>query len=201
MKKSSRRFYSITLLALIAGLAGCATPPTTTPAAQSAWIGRQSQLARLTHWRALGRVGVINGQDGWHANFEWAQQDPGYRIDLVGPLGQGRVLIESDGHTVAIQTQDGQRRTAPDPDTLLEQTLGVRLPVGGLRYWLRGLPEPGPTTAVHIDANGRLTQLEQNGWLIDYPSYTSVAAQELPNRITARRQDLSVKLIVEQWQW
>ncbi|MBK8182841.1 MAG: outer membrane lipoprotein LolB [Candidatus Competibacteraceae bacterium] len=200
MEKSSRRFYSITLFALFAGLAGCAIPPTTTPAAQSAWTLRQSELARLTRWRAMGRIGVINGQDGWHANFEWAQQDPGYRIDLVGPLGQGRVLIESDGHTIAIQTQDGQHRIAPDPDTLLEQTLGVRLPVGGLRYWLRGLPEPGPTTAVQIDANGRLTRLEQNGWLIDYPSYTSVDAQALPDRIFARRQDLSVKLIIEHWQ-
>ena len=46
-----------------------------------------------------------------------------------------------------------------------------------------------------------LTRLEQNGWVIEYPSYapTSVFNLDLPERIVARRQDLSVKLVIEQW--
>jgi len=128
------------------------------------------------------------------------QQNAEYRIDLIGPLGQGRVLVQSDGREVNLQTQDGQRWTAPDPDALLEQALGVRLPVGGLRYWVRGLPAPGPA-APQVDADGRLIRLEQNGWVIEYPAYasTSVFNLDLPERIVARRQDLSVKLVIEQW--
>ena len=57
------------------------------------------------------------------------------------------------------------------PILLLEQTLGLRLPVTGLRYWVRGLPAPGPTALLQTDAAGRLTRLEQNGWVIEYPSY------------------------------
>lgn len=182
-------------------LCGCATPPTLSPEAASAWTARQTALTQLTMWQADGRIGVVSGQDGWHASFQWAQQESAYRIDLIGPLGQGRVIVESEGQDVRIQTQDGQNWTAPDADDLLEQSLGVRLPVNGLRYWVRGLPEPGSTPVLQTDASGRLTRLEQNGWIIEYPAYapTSRLNLDLPERIVARRPDLSVKLVIEQW--
>jgi len=180
-------------------LPSCAVPPLSTPESRSAWLARQTALAQLTRWRAVGRIGVINAQDGWHANFQWAQQDADYRIDLIGPLGQGRVIVQGDAQEVRVQTQAGQSWTAPDPDDLLEQTLKVRLPVQGLRYWVRGLPEPGPASTFQTDAQGRLTRLEQKGWIIEYPAYTQTATFDLPARIIAQRQDLSVKLVIEQW--
>ena len=188
--------------ALVASLFGCAIfPPTVPPAAQGAWTARQTVLTQLTLWRADGRIGVVSGQDGWHASFQWTQQGSGYRIDLSGPLGQGRVVVESDGAWARIQTQDGRSWTAPDADELLEQALGVRLPVNGLRYWARGLPEPGSPPVLQTDASGRLTRLEQQGWVIEYPAYapTSRLNLDLPERIIARRRDLSVKLVIEQW--
>lgn len=186
--------------ALAAPLFGCAVPPTVSPAAQGAWTTRQSVLMKLTHWGAAGRIGVINDREGWHASFQWEQRGSDYRIDLIGPLGQGRVVVQGDTENVSIQTQDGHW-IAPDADALLEQSLGVRLPVNGLRYWARGLPEPGSTPTLRTDAQGRLTRLEQNGWIIDYPAYapTSILNLDLPERIIARRQDLSVKLVIEQW--
>lgn len=187
-----------TVLAL-ALLTGCATPPISSPAAQNAWAARQPLLAKLSHWRTVGRIGMVNEQDGWHANFQWDQQGPAYRIDLIGPLGQGRVVVQGDAEQVSIQTQDGQNWTASDADALLEQSLGVQLPVKGLRYWVRGLPEPGAAPVIETDAEGRLTRLEQNGWIIDYPAYTPAGGIELPARMVARRSDLSVKLVIEQW--
>ena len=193
------RSYPAFILALL--LSGCAAPPLSSPEASSAWADRQAALARLTVWNAAGRIGVVNGQDGWHASFQWAQQDPDYRIDLIGPLGQGRVVVQGGAGAVSVQTQDGQHGSAPDPDTLLEQSIGLRLPVNGLRYWIRGLPEPGPNPTIQTDGAGRLVRLEQNGWVIEYPAYasTSIFNFDLPERIVARRQDLSVKLVIEQW--
>ncbi len=189
------------LMALLVVLSGCAVAPPSPSTAPDAWAARQSTLTRLTQWQADGRIGVVNGQDGWHASFQWAQRDSDYRIDIIGPLGQGRVAIQGDGREVSVQTQDGQQWTAPDPDILLEQTLGMRLPVTGLRYWVRGLPAPGPTSLLQTDATGRLARLEQDGWVIEYPLYapTSVLNLDLPERIVARRQDMNIKLIIEQW--
>ncbi|MCB1823789.1 MAG: outer membrane lipoprotein LolB [Candidatus Competibacteraceae bacterium] len=198
---ASRRWGATLMVLLVVLSAGCAVAPPASPTAPDAWAARQSTLTRLTQWQADGRIGVVSGQDGWHASFQWVQRDPTYRIDIIGPLGQGRITIQGDAREVSIQTQDGQRSTAPDPDLLLEQTLGLRLPVTGLRYWVRGLPAPGPTALSQTDAAGRLTRLEQNGWVIEYPSYapSSVFNLDLPERIVARRLDLGVKLVIEQW--
>jgi outer membrane lipoprotein LolB len=196
-----KKFHWIDVILTLTLLSGCATSPTPPLESAAAWTARQAVLTQLTTWRADGRIGVVNGQDGWHASFKWAQQGPGYRIDLSGPLGQGRVLVESDGSEARIQTQDGQNWTAPDADDLLERAMGVRLPVNGLRYWARGLPEPGSTPVLQTDASGRLIRLEQQGWVIEYPAYapTSRLNLDLPERIVARRRDLSVKLVIEQW--
>ena len=201
MNRKNLKSHRIGLALVLMLLSGCATPPTLSPEAASAWTARQTALTQLTTWQADGRIGVVSGQDGWHASFQWAQQESVYRIDLIGPLGQGRVIVESGGQDVRIQTQDGQSWSAPDADDLLEQTLGVRLPVNGLRYWVRGLPEPGSMSGLQTDAHGRLTRLEQNGWVIEYPAYapTSRLNLDLPERIVARRPDLSVKLVIEQW--
>lgn len=193
------RGWRIIPLLLVGLLASCAMPPSVAPGDDHAWTAHQAQLSRLSRWQAVGRIGIVNGQDGWHASFQWTQEEAGYRIDLMGPLGQGRVLIRGDSQQVSIQTQDGQQRVAPDPDRLVAEVMGVSLPVSGLRYWIRGVPEPGPVTGLQRDADGRLIRLEQNGWVIDYTAYTPVAAHELPTGIVARRQDLSVKLVIEQW--
>lgn len=201
MKPRTLLRSTLLVAALAAPLFGCAIPPAVSPAAQGAWAARQPALAKLTHWRAAGRIGVVDEREGWHASFQWDQQDSDYRIDLIGPLGQGRVVVQGDTANVRVQTQDGQNWVAPDADALLEQSLGVRLPVNGLRYWVRGLPEPGPNPTLQTDAQGRLTRLEQNGWVIEYPAYapTSILNLDLPERIVARRQNLSVKLVIEQW--
>lgn len=196
----SRRIPRIAAALMLAAMLGsCATPPGPAPADQTVWLARQAALAALTDWQVSGRIGVVSGQDGWHASFQWAQQDADYRIDLIGPLGQGRVVIQGDARETRVQTQDGRQWTAPDAEVLLERSLGVRLPVNGLRYWVRGLPEPGPTPTLQTDAEGRLTRLEQNGWIIEYPVYAPVAALDLPARIIARRPDLSIRLVIEQW--
>mgnify|MGYP003585847875 CR=1 FL=1 len=196
-----RQKMQFSMALVLALLTGCAVSPTTSPEATKAWVARQSALQHLTQWNAAGRIGVVNGSEGWHAGFQWAQQGSDYRIDLIGPLGQGRVRVEGDEQAVRIQTADGQIQTAPNPDVLLEQAVGARLPVNGLRYWIRGLPEPGTAPAVQTDAEGRLIRLEQDGWIIEYLAYAYAAplSLDLPERIMARRQELSVKLIIEEW--
>ncbi len=182
-------------------LSSCTTPPTniSDTAIADLWTARRKALENLHHWQIKGRVGIIRGEEGWHADFRWQQHAPDYRIDVVGPLGQGRVLIKGSDQAIQVKTQDGRRWNAPDPDTALENGLGVRLPLSGLRYWVRGLPAPGTVDDQQMDAKGRLTVLEQKGWIIKYPAYVQTETVDLPARITAKRIGLSVKLAIEQW--
>lgn len=195
-----KRWPCIVLVGLL--LYGCAAQPTITLESTPAWQSRQIQLAALDIWEAEGRIGVINGQEGWHASLQWQQQPSAYQIQLLGPLGQGRVHISGNAQQTEVKTQDGQTWIAADADESMVQILGIRLPVNGLRYWILGLPAPQPPpTKLQTDADGQLTRLEQDGWVIDYAAYlpNSRLNLALPERITAHRADLNVKLVITQW--
>ena len=64
---------------------------------------------------------------------------------------------------------------------------------------MKGLPNPNVPSELKGDPEGRLTQLQQDGWVIEYPSYSQVANLELPRKIKARQDDLKVQVIADQW--
>ena len=177
---------AVIVVILISGCSTLSMPGASVPD-NPAWQIRQSELQTVTDWTLAGRISVIQGDQGWHANLLWEQEDARYRLDLVGPFGQGRVNIEGRGDRVRMQTADGQILTADDPETLLAQALDIQLPLNGLRYWIRGLPAPGSDVRPTIDSEGRLAQLQQDGWQIDYSRYDQVADYQLPVRIRAER--------------
>jgi outer membrane lipoprotein LolB len=180
-------------------VASCAVAPSAVPLAQTPWRARQTSLSALQHWEVSGRIAVVNEEQGWHASLHWVQQGPYYAIDLFGPLGQGRMNIQGSPQSVSVQTADGQVLQANDPEQLLQQSTGIRIPVTGLVYWLRGLPDPSRPSELTGDEQGRLTRLEQGGWVIEYPRYAAVERLELPTHIQAQRDQLRVKVVIDQW--
>ncbi len=191
---------------LVTTLIGCATAPRDR-LDETAWRARQITLNSLTAWTVTGRLGITQAQEGWHASVVWYQQGDDYLIQFVGPLGQGRLQVRGDLHAVQVQTASGQYLVSDNPDEVLEQAAGVRLPIGGLRYWIRGLPDPKHPSVLQGDAEGRLTRLEQLGWVILYPRYAAVewpqmasSPLELPIQITATRDDIQVRIVIQQWE-
>jgi len=64
---------------------------------------------------------------------------------------------------VTLTTAEPREYHAADVESLTQQVLGFRLPLGGLADWVRGRPSP---------------DLERRGWRIEYQEY----AAELPSR-------------------
>jgi outer membrane lipoprotein LolB len=153
----------------------------------------------LGDWGLAGRISVTQQGKGWHASLRWEQTPRGFSIDITNPLGQTVARIQGDAAGVAAQTSDGRSLNASDPDDLVEEAIGVRIPVGGLRYWVRGLPDPAKPGTPFGDDKSRLVRLEQSGWTIEYPRYARVSTLDLPALIRARQDDLEVRLVVDQW--
>ncbi len=188
-------------------LGGCATVTPTQAPDPSAWAARQTQLQQVQSWTIVGRISVTRedqstGQrDGWHANLRWMQRNAqDYQLELVGPLGQGRVEIGSDAQGVWLRTADGQQLRAADPDELLSQATGASLPISGLLYWVRGLPTPNDQAQLEGDSAGFITGLQQAGWQIRYLRYAEHGGLQLPERLDAQRGEVQVKLAISEWQ-
>jgi len=173
-------------------LAGCATTPVP---------GSSQSAAAITAWQLNGRVSLTRGEEGWHAGLYWQEQPDAFYLKVSGPLGQGGFQLNGDDRGVVLVDADGQTFTARDADALLVQVTGWRLPVRGLRYWIRGLPEPaiGKARLTRDDA-GQLVRLEQSGWTVNYQRYQSVGGVLLPDKLQLLHADIAVRIIVDQWE-
>lgn len=185
------------LLGLAALLASCSlTPPTGTPIPPE----RRWTPPAWTDWAAQGRLAIQRDEEGLNAGFRWRQAGEAYDIRLSGPLGQGGLRIHGDRNGVLLETDDGRRDGAADPERLLARYLGWSLPVSGLRYWVRGEAEPGQPARWQWDELGRPRRLSQSGWDIAYLSYSAWDDVELPRLVRLARSDLEVRLLIDQWE-
>lgn len=186
-------------------LAGCAGP---TALQGGSLAQRAERLAELSDWRIEGRLAVSDGRQSWQSGVNWRQRGGRYAIDLIGPLGQGRVSIRGDANGVTLD--DGERRLrAPDPETLLARAGIAPVPIEGLRHWLLGLPDPALSARPVTDDDGLLRRLQQAGWQIVYVNYVTVDDLVMPQRIDARRDGpgvdtpgvdtLDVRLLINRW--
>ena len=185
------RTFAVCLFALL--LAGCAAlPPATSDHPRAA--------AELEDWAFTGRVSLTRGETGWHAALSWRELAGEYDVRVAGPLGQGAFELSGDDAGVMLVEADGRTFTARNPDALLRHVTGWVLPVSGMHYWVRALAVPGVEAQTERNDSGQVARLEQSGWVINYDRYQSVAGVVLPGRLRMERDDISIRLVVDEWQ-
>ncbi len=146
-----------------------------------------------------GRVAVKQGERRDSAGLRWVHRASEDEILLLAPLGQTMARIHRDAQEVTLEA-NGKHYAAQDMETLMRQTLGWQLPLSGLRYWVTGLPAPEGASGIEQDANGQVSVLRQHGWEIRYTRYAASAPDALPLRLSLRRDDLEVLLLIDEWE-
>ncbi len=197
----------IAVCLLVMVLTGCATTPRAPSvsgdpviATDIAWQQHAEQLGQLQAWRLSGRIGARQDQQAWNAGLEWRQTDDLYEIDLLSPFGSKLAHFSGNEQGVFLTNSKGQTAFAETPEQLMTQLLGFSLPLAGMRYWVRGLPEPGiQHQRLELNKAGRLSQLSQSGWEVDYLQYQSVAGVDLPKRLKMSHEEIGVTLVIKDW--
>ncbi len=181
-----RRGTMAALLALALG--GCAAIPPAPPAAL------ESPLR--ANWTLQGRIGVQSGEQSLSGQIHWQHRVESDEVLMTSPLGQGVARIVRDAEGVALEVPNQPTRRAPDAESLTREALGYALPVAGLTWWVQGHPDPGSAFESTQDAGGRIAQLRQHGWVIDYLQY---AADARPRRMVVTREGLQIRLVADSW--
>ncbi len=189
----------ITLTLLLLTLAGCSLQPNTSqpPGTTLSWMEQQRLLKQLTRWDLSGKIALRTAEDSHSASLNWVQLDQQYQIDIRGPWGQGGASISGQPGQVSVTIADEGTFVGPDPETILLQRLGWQLPVSDIYWWVRGLPAPGSDYQKQLQ-QGRLIELQQNGWQIEYLRYNSLTPA-LPKKIRMQREGLKITLLISHW--
>ena len=136
---------------------------------------------------------------GFEQGVRWRQQEQEFDIDLHGPLGRKVAAINGKEGDVQLTTSKGKSYSATDPEDLMQDLFGYSLPVNGLRYWMRGIPDPQQKYAsLELDEQGRLKQLNQAGWSIDYNRYHD-GEPAMPAFIKITNQTLNANIVIDHW--
>lgn len=188
----------ILLICLLISSCTAVSPPSTSPANVS-WQTRTKQLQQLSRWKLNGKIAVQTAQDSGSATIDWSQNSRQYFISLLGPLGAGGLKLTGQPGSVTMQTADGKVSSASSPEQLLINQWGWDLPVSNLTYWVRGIPAPGSQASTQFDEYHRLSRLSQQGWHIQYLSYTKANGIELPQRMSLESPSLKAKMMIYNW--
>jgi outer membrane lipoprotein LolB len=173
------------------------TPPVNQ---QISWSKRKALLQHIQHWRAQGIVGVRYKNKAQTANVNIMVNNNQYQLQLYGPLGADRVIIDGNANRVSMRTSDGRIYNANTPEHLLTEQLGWSLPVINMLYWLRGLPAPNLTANIRFDEYHHIKNMRQQGWLIHYSRFSGVNNYDLPTKIIMHNHGLTATIVIGEWQ-
>jgi outer membrane lipoprotein LolB len=160
---------------------------------------RRAALQSRERFDLSGRIAVAAADEGFSAKLRWEQKGQRSQLALDGPLGVGGVRITADGDTLIVINSKGQQLDSNAARSEMQAKLGFDPPIASLRYWVLGVPDPAHPADEVLDDQKRLATLKQDGWQIDYTGYSAVQGQWLPSKMTLKREDVRVRLLVDGW--
>lgn len=129
--------------------------------------------------------------------LSWTHKNGDNHVLLSSPLGYGMAEIDTTPVLSRLRTGAGKTHESSDPETLIEEVTGQRLPITPLPAWLLG--RANHSAQIERDERLRPTRLHEDGWQIDY-TYDDETPGALPARLTLRRdQEIELRLRIEEW--
>ncbi len=166
------------------------------------WASRQKTMTALESWDIRARAALTLKGQAYSIGLSWERASDRFILMMEAPFGQGVFRIDGDaGGPYRLRLPDGSVFTNATPEALLEEVVGWSLPIGGLEYWIRGIPQPGSNYSRRLDAGGRARAIRQDRWDIAYIDYFAVQPEpQLPRKLKLSRDELTLKLVIERWQ-
>ena len=189
------------LLLAVSLLAACSSAPKIDKDLKpQLWLEHQIAINGITAWNINGRLAVKNEKDSGTATLLWEQSFANYELRLIAPLGQGTYILKGTSGGVVMQDPKNISTKAETAEQLLYEALGWKIHINGLKYWVRGIPEPYMIySELLLDEKGRLTNMKQSGFDVSVLRYTEQNGISLPEKLTIKSNDIQLKLVIKDW--
>ncbi len=196
MRRALSAFCSVVLLA------GCVTAPVSH---EPLIAPAQEELLRgLGNFRLDGRASVQAGDEAFNPSLSWRQKGPESQLKLSGPLGAGSMALSYSPQSLRVTTSRGEKLENAEAERALAAQLGFlrlseRCATGCwvLRHRVnrrqgRRVMQPGASPK----SRSRDGRIQYDRWT---DVATSAGVVKLPQRLTATRASLRLRLFVDRW--
>lgn len=185
----------IAALCAITLLSACATAPSA-PSTQLPGREQIQDFALESRFALNIRIPDEKPQNG-SGRLSWQYQGGNNQLFIANPLGFAIAEIETTPQRSFLRMADGKTRESNDPDLLIEEVTGQRLPVSSLAKWLLG--RANLTAEIDHDRLNRPIRLRESGWQVDY-LYEDPTPSALPSQLTlSRGTEIELRLRIEEW--
>ncbi len=179
-------------------------PAITGNSKQVAWKERQQTITRRSAWNLNSKIALRYKEEHWTFGLNWKQRSAKqYIMQINNPVTGGVVAkLTRSNQGVTLLSNDGRTYRDADEERLLLRQSGVRLPLKGMQYWVRGIQYPAyKVDKVVLDSRGRPQTLFQSGWKIAYSRYVNNRFDAMPGKvvITREKDNVYVKMIAKSW--
>ena len=165
------------------------------------WLAHQITVSAIQSWNIKGRIAVKNEKESGTVALFWNQFISNYELRFVAPLGQGTYILSGSPGGVAMKGPNNKTIMAETAEQLLREGLGWDIHLNGLRYWIRGLPEPGINySELMLDSKGRLTNMQQSGFNVSVSRYAEQDGIFLPEKLIIKSHRIQLKVIIQNWE-
>ncbi|HHQ69569.1 MAG TPA: outer membrane lipoprotein LolB [Halothiobacillaceae bacterium] len=198
------------LLAGLLFLSGCShipapsldrPPQEYTPEQMAQFKAHQQALEQLTHWAVAARGAVRDSTQGGSFALRWEQSLDYSEVDLSGPFGQGQMYLAGTPEYMAIGYKLNHMRISTTPERWIEENTGWPVPIAALPVWLIGQADPSAEREqIQINNAGLIVQQYADGWQIRYDRYQTHNGLSLPGLIEVSRDDLRLRILIDNWQ-
>jgi outer membrane lipoprotein LolB len=162
---------------------------------------RQERLDALTTWKIRGAFSIQYRKKATIANYTWQQFGMRhYVININSSLNLYALRLEGQPGSVKLWRSQGSPIHATSAEQLLRRTMGWRLPITDLYFWVRGIPAPLKYTAKY-DQYGHIIAMRQQGWRVQFGEYEhdAKAGVDLPRLLRISRPGLHIKIVIKSW--
>jgi outer membrane lipoprotein LolB len=190
------------LLLAVSLLGACsAVPQVDADLKPQLWLEHQITINGINSWNISGRLAVKNEKESGTATLLWDQSFANYELRVIAPLGQGTYILKGTRDGVVMQGPKNKFTMAKTAEQLLYEALGWKVYLNGLKYWIRGVPDPYMIySELSLDEKGRLTNMQQSGFNVSVLRYTDHNGISLPEKLVIESNDIRLKLIIKSWE-
>lgn len=147
-----------------------------------------------------GSIGLLQAeQNGWHGKLSWQQRQSDFSIQILGPFGDTQAELVSQAGVLKLKAPDGQYVSGNKLIQWQKHSFGATVPFQALPYWLHGVPYPDMEEAKIKKAKDQISQLQQDGWQVNYSEWSKLSGHTMPTRITITKANMRIKLVINDY--
>lgn len=160
------------------------------------------RFKKIQSYQAKGQIGYISPTERFSSRFEWQYQNPkSYTLKLYSLISKSTLLIQMHQSGMTISDNNGNQQSAANAKLLLQEIIGMDVPLEHLAYWLKG--QPAMNADYQVGTNhllGAFTyHVDGSQWTADYLTYHS--NNSMPENILLKNDSTkqTLKIRVDEW--